>query len=199
MSELILEAAATSEENRELQGMYKRCRQRIVSILDDASLLTEIDVTCERFKSSPVSLNIVMNRSIQSATAFAESREVRLITQTTNLGEVVGDEDLLAKALEALIETAVKFSTRGEMVRVSLENTSGSQGLIVDSHGRTIPESHLSGFFDLFSIGEAITPGGDLGVRPALAHRILSLFGGSVSVGNRDQAGIRFTIRLPNA
>jgi DNA-binding response OmpR family regulator len=194
VSEIILDSVTACDENRQLQGMYTRSRQRIMSILDDACLLTEIDVRGGQCESAPVSLNTVMSRAIQSATVFAESRHVELIPPLTDLGAVIGDERLLAKALEALLETAVKFSKQGETVRVS-----NSQGLIVDSHGRTIPESHLSGFFDLFSIAEAITPGGDLGVRAALAHRILSLFGGSVSVSNRERAGIRLTIRLQRA
>jgi signal transduction histidine kinase len=136
---------------------------------------------------------------MQSATAFADSRSVRLIAPSTDLGQVIGDEALLAKALDALIETAVKFSEGGETVRVSLESEPGSQRLIIDSHGGTIPDAHLASFFDLFSIGEALTPGGDLGVRPALAQRILSLFGGAVSVSNREQAGIRLTIWLRTA
>jgi K+-sensing histidine kinase KdpD len=54
-------------------------------------------------------------------------------------------------------------------------------------------------FFDLLSIEEAITPGGDLGLGPAVAYRILALFGASVAVANRDQSGIRLTISLKTA
>jgi K+-sensing histidine kinase KdpD len=49
-------------------------------------------------------------------------------------------------------------------------------------------------FFDLFSLSEASTPAGDLGLGPPVASQILSLFGASVSVTNQDPAGIRFTI-----
>jgi two-component system sensor histidine kinase/response regulator len=199
VSEIILDRVPACGEDRDLRGMYKRSRQRIMSILDDSSLLTEIDVSGDRFKSAPVSLNMVTSQAVEIATPFADSRSVKLIAPTTDLGQVVGDEALLAKALDALIETAVKFSERGEMVRVSFESGPESQRLIVDSHGRTIPEPHLARFFELYSTSEALTPGGDLGVRPALAQRILSLFGGSVSVVNREQAGIRLTICLRTA
>jgi C4-dicarboxylate-specific signal transduction histidine kinase len=71
--------------------------------------------------------------------------------------------------------------------------------VVIESQGRTIPGPALPKFFDLFSIGETLTPGGDLGVGPPLAYRILSLFGGSVTVANTDPAGIRLTIKLRNA
>jgi K+-sensing histidine kinase KdpD len=109
---------------------------------------------------------------------------------------VLGHEDLLVRALQALLQTAVRFSIEGETVRLSREFSSDSPRLIIESHGRSIPNSALGRFFDLLSIGEAITPGGDLGVGPALAHRILSLFGGSVSVANRDTSGIGLTVCL---
>jgi len=73
-----------------------------------------------------------------------------------------------------------------------------SQTIIIESHGKTIPTLALAKFFDVFSIAEALTPGGDLGLGPSLAHRILSLFGASVSVVNRDPSGIRLTISLKN-
>jgi C4-dicarboxylate-specific signal transduction histidine kinase len=54
----------------------------------------------------------------------------------------------------------------------------------------------LPKFFEIFSVEETLTPGGDLGLGPPVAHRILSLFGGSVSVANLDASGIRLTISL---
>jgi len=57
----------------------------------------------------------------------------------------------------------------------------------------------LAGFFDQFSSGGAMTPGGDLGLGPPVAHRILSLFGAPVAVANLDPAGIRLTVSIENA
>jgi C4-dicarboxylate-specific signal transduction histidine kinase len=74
-----------------------------------------------------------------------------------------------------------------------------SINITIDSHGWTITPTAMPKFFDVFSIGEALTPGGDLGLGPALASRILLLFGASVSVANRDPFGIRLTISLKGA
>jgi two-component system, sensor histidine kinase and response regulator len=196
VGELILEDMPSTEENKELQLMFECSRLRILSLLDDALLLTQIHVKGEKFRSAPVSLQVVLNRAIESATEFAESRHVTLSPAPAGLELVLGHEDLLVRALQALLQTAVRFSIEGETVRLSREFSSDSPRLIIESHGRSIPNSALGRFFDLLSIGEAITPGGDLGVGPALAHRILSLFGGSVSVANRDTSGIGLTVCL---
>jgi CheY-like chemotaxis protein/signal transduction histidine kinase len=200
VGELILDGMSSTKE---LQGTFERSRRRILSILDDALLLTQIDVKGEQLRSAPVSLSVALSRAIESATQFTESRHVTITLPSANLGLVAGDEDLLVRALHALLETAVKFSEEGETVRLAHEVVSDSVKVTIESYGRTIPSPALPKFFDIFSvgeIGETITPGGDLGLGPALAHRILSLFGASVSVANRDDpSGIRLTISLKDA
>jgi light-regulated signal transduction histidine kinase (bacteriophytochrome) len=69
--------------------------------------------------------------------------------------------------------------------------------VLVRGVGR-IPESAIANLFQVFSIGEAITPGGDLGLGPPVSQRILSLFGGSIAVENLEPAGIQFTVTLKN-
>jgi len=113
-----------------------------------------------------------------------------------DMGPVVGDQDLLIRSLSSLLETAVKFSKKGESVNLTQAAVGDSVKIIIDSHSWTITPTAMPKFFDVFSIGETLTPGGDLGLGPALAYRILSLFGASVSVANRDPTGIRLSVSL---
>jgi signal transduction histidine kinase len=190
---------SSTEENNELRDVFKRSRQRILSILDDALLLTQIDVGGERFRSAQVSLHTALSRAIERTTEFAEYRGVALSRPMAGPDLVVGDEDLLVRAFHALLETAVKFSEKGETVRLSSDVLPDSRRVIIESRGGTIPIPVLTKFFDLLSIVEAITPGGDLGLGPPVACRILSLFGATVSVANREPSGIRFSVSLRHA
>ncbi len=147
-------------------------------------------------ESGLVSLNAVLHRAIESTTEFAETRGVILAAPLADPNIVVGDEDLLVRALHALLETAVKFTRNGETVRLTCGAAPDSPTIIIESQGRALPSAALEKFFDVFAIGEALTPGGDLGLAPALAYRILSLFGASVTVANLDPSGIRLTISL---
>jgi two-component system sensor histidine kinase/response regulator len=199
VGDLILSEMPATAENAELRGLFQRSRLRILSLLDDALTLAQIDANGSEFQPTPVSLQASLARAIERTREFARSRHVRLAPFPTGLGAVLGNEDLLVKALQALLETAVKFTEDGGTVRVSSDAAAISPALIVESEGRTIPDSSLPKFFNLFSIGEAIIPGGDLGLGPPMAHRILSLFRASCTVGNLDPPGIRFTILLKNA
>ena len=186
VGELILGEIPPTEENNELQEMFDQSRRRLLSILDDALLLTQIDVNGEQFRSAPVPLHAALSRAIERTTEFAESRRVTLTPPSASLDLVLGDEELLVRAFHALLETAVKFSEEGEAVRITREVVPDSVRVVIESRGRTIPSSALEKFFELFSIAEASTPGGDLGLGPPVAYRILSLFGASVSVANQD-------------
>jgi two-component system sensor histidine kinase/response regulator len=196
-SEVILEEMPSTEENEELRELFQRSRRRILSIVDDALLLTEIDVSGKHFKSAQISLHAALSQAIERTLEFAQSHRVAFDVPRVAIDLVVqGDKALLVRTFHALLETAVKFSEPDETVRLAQEAGCDSLRLIIDSTGKTIPGPALPRFFDLFAIEESSTPGRDLGLGPALASRILSLFGASVSVTNRVPSGIRLTISL---
>jgi K+-sensing histidine kinase KdpD len=102
------------------------------------------------------------------------------------------------KAMQALLETAVIFSKAGDVVRLKCQTSPIDVQVLIRGAGR-IPESAIANFFQVFSIGEAITPGGDLGLGPPVSQRILSLFGGSITVENLEPSGIQLTVSLKPA
>ena len=194
VGELILEGMPVTRENVELQELFQQSRQRILSILNDALLLTEIDVSGREFKFVPISLHLALSRAIERSAAFAESRGVAMRSPGAAPDLILGHEGLLIRALHDLVEAAVKFSEHGGTVRVAREVIEDSLRIVIEGEGRVLPARAASRFFELFSIGEASTPAGDLGLGPAVACRILSLFGASVSVESRDPSGIRLIV-----
>lgn len=196
VSELLLEESSGGSQGEELRGLFQRSRERILSILDDATLLTQIEIEGGAFPMAPICLGSILRAASEHASGLAQSRQVSLQPSPSEVGFVVGDQDLLIKAMRALIEAAVKFSEAGEVVRLACRTVDDSLEVTIESRGRTIPEAAIPKFFDIFTIGEAVTPGGDLGLGPSVAFRILSLFGGSVKIENQIPAGIRLTVVL---
>jgi signal transduction histidine kinase len=199
VGDLILDLVPSTEDNDQLKGLFDRSRQRILSLVNDALLLTEIDVYREQFRSAPVCLSVALRRAIERTTEFAKARRVALTPPADQPGLVLGDDDLLVRALHGLLETAVRFSEPGKTVQPMREVVPNLFRVVIETCGRSIPEPALAKFFDLLSVGEEATPGGDLGLGPAVAYRILALFGASVSVANRQPSGIRLTISLKDS
>jgi len=196
VGQLLLEESSSGLEGDELRGMFEASRSRVLAIVDHATLLTHIEVEAERFAAERIPLDAVLWAAVEQTREFARARQVTLDWQPTTPLFVFGTEGLLMKAFQALLETAVKFSGAGEAVRVTCHPSADTIHIAVESRGYLIPLSALPKFFDVFSIGETIMPGGDLGLGPPVASRILSLLGGSVTVENRYPSGIRMMVSL---
>lgn len=196
VGQLLLAGPSSGPDDDDLRAMFEEARRRIQTILDHALLLSQIEVEAEKFVSLRAPLAAVLTRAIGNAAEFAFIRNVALDAKPATTAFVHGDEELLVKALQALLETAVKFSKPSGTVRLTCQAEPRAIHLMVESHGRAIPASAIPRFFELFSIGDAITPGGDLGLDPPVAHRILSLFGGSVTVENLQPPGIQLAVSL---
>jgi two-component system sensor histidine kinase/response regulator len=196
VGDLLLDEFGSFPVAEELREMYDASRQRILTILDDALLLTEIEVNGGRWSAQPVFLDAVVDLARANMMVFADLREVTLAVEPIKSEQVSADQELLRRAVQSLLETAIKFSRKNQTVRVSGRAGGDRVCLWIDSYGRGIPESDIARFFNIFTIGEALTPGGDLGLGPPLAQRILSMFDGSVTIENIQPAGIRFTVGL---
>jgi len=196
VSEMVLDEQSTPEDRLELRNMFAQSRDKMLSLLDDAMLLTQIGVRGETLGSAPVSLNVALDRALEQSAPFAHLRDVTLPPAPADLGHVRGKQDLLVRGFHALLETAVKFSEKGGHVSLAGEVVPKSLRIIIQSHGRTIPNHLIGKFFDTFSISEAISPGEDLGLTAPLASRIFSLFGSTVTVANREPSGIRLTVEF---
>jgi signal transduction histidine kinase len=199
IGEFVFEELYSNSENKELRDLFELSRLRILSILDDALLLTQIEVEGDKFRPAPIPACVALTRAVAGAAEFAKSRQVSLGSPPTTPGFILGQVDLVVRALTALLETAVKFSKTGETVELGCDASPDSIRVMITSRGEMIPVDVLAKFFDLFSISEASTPGGNLGLGPAVAARILSLFGGSVAVENCNPSGVRLTICFKSA
>jgi len=183
----------------EFQQPFEESKQRLLTIIDDALLLCQIEAEGDKFAPQSIALHAIMAAALEKAGTLAGLRNVSFGPLPDGTGLIVGREDLLIKAFQAILETAVKFSSGGTTVRVSGGTTPTETRLAIETTGRKIPSQALPRFFDVLAIGESITPGGDLGLGPPVAERIISLFGGSVAVENLDPPGIRLEIGLKNA
>jgi DNA-binding response OmpR family regulator len=196
LTDLVFMGCEANPEISEFKAPFEESKLRLLTILDDAMLLCQIEVEGTRFAPRPVSLDLVLKAATAKAGEFAGSRKVSLEIAPDCAGVVSGHDGLLTKAIQSLLETAVKFSKSGGTVRMFDHPTPTGVGLAIEATGRVIPLQALPRFFDVLAIGESITPGGDLGLGPPVADRIISLFGGSVTVANCEPPGIRFQIEM---
>jgi signal transduction histidine kinase len=106
--------------------------------------------------------------------------------------QVVGARSRLDRAIDNVLDNAIKWSPPGGTVDVRLVDGT----LTVRDHGPGIPEADLPHVFDRFYRAAAARamPGSGLGL--AIVKQTLDDHGGSVTVANADGDGVLVTIRF---
>jgi two-component system, sensor histidine kinase and response regulator len=193
-AELLLEKVGHEPDCVELRDMFAHSRSRILAIVDDALLLSQIGVEGQTFFAKPLQWSTALSQALNDTAALADSRQVFLQPAPAELGIVRAHEELLVKALGALVETAVKFARPGDTISLRPVTPGEASTLIIESPSGHLSPEAMAKFFDVFSLSEVNTRGTHIGLGPCVASRILALFGGSVNISNCSPSGIKLTV-----
>jgi two-component system, OmpR family, sensor kinase len=113
--------------------------------------------------------------------------------------EVLGNVELLRRAIENVVRNAVKYTLEGGTVEVTtgLSDEGRRACIIVSDRGPGVPQQDLGAIFEPFfrTPGATVHDGHGLGL--AIARRALEAHGGSISASNRAEGGLRIRIELP--
>jgi len=112
---------------------------------------------------------------------------------------VIGNADLLHRAVENVVRNAVKFTREGTTVDVRVHTTRSAAILIVTDHGPGITPSELEKVFDPFYRGDAGQGTAGFGLGLAIAQRAVDAHGGAIRAANVAGGGLQIEIELPLA
>lgn len=102
----------------------------------------------------------------------------------------------LKRALTNFLDNAVKY---GKRAHASLGATQGGTALTIDDEGPGIPEQELTRVFEPFYRleGSRSRETGGIGLGLAIALSIIQAYGGSITLANRPEGGLRATVMIP--
>lgn len=184
-------------DRQELLESHQKSRERLMTLLDQALLLAELETSPDRYRLDSIPLRPLLLSAVQSVSAAVRSRQVLLSDVPAVSGMVRANTDLLAISFTSLLDAAIKFAEPSSSVEVSCRQAGSTVHFEIRAQGHGIPEDLLPQFFDVFAVAKAITPGGDLGLGPAVAQQVIRLFGAEVTVENLDPPGILLAVTLP--
>ena len=194
-ADLAFEKFKKDSEMSELIGIYEVSRQRIMTMLDHALLLTTIQVKGGDFANNVSQLDDILKAACEEMAGLMQVSNIHISPLPLGCGNVLGDWFYLKKALVSLIETVAKYSKPKTRIEIRAHVLASQVCLNIEGSGHNIPENQLKTFFDVLAIPDA--PAGDLGLAPAVAHRIIALLGGQVLVANQKAKGIQIQAWLP--
>src|SRR5262249_14393565 len=111
-----------------------------------------------------------------------------------------GSVELLRSGIENVIRNAIRYTSPGSAVEVSLAARLDNALISVRDHGPGGPEAELSPIFEPFyRVSEARErSSGGVGLELSIAERTVKLHGGTIRAANADD-GLLITIELPIA
>ena len=196
VAELLFATYPVNAVNGELMDIFKQSQDRLLRIVEDALLLTEMEVDTASFAPMVFALSPLLAESLAQTAGLAQQRKVGLPPVPADLPAVSGDAKLFQRAIHALLDTVVKFSSSEQTVLLAWSEGEGSVFLELTAWGQKVPAGLLPKFFKVLGIREVIAPGGDLGLSLPLAERIITLFGGSLTVENLTPPGLKITVQF---
>jgi two-component system sensor histidine kinase/response regulator len=196
VGELALLDLPEDETTHELRSMFGVSRDRMLSVLNDAELLSEIELAGESFRLASVCMDVAFGHAVEASSPVFSHRNIELDMAGRCDCHVQAEGELLRRALQALLTTAAKLTEPGGRVLVERKCEDGQTVVRARTQGATLPEKSLSTFFDVLTGAHGVHDDDDLGLDPPVAFRIISLFGGSMRVANAGAGGVEIVLSL---
>jgi len=112
---------------------------------------------------------------------------------------VMADQERLGLAVDALLENAVRHTSEGDAIELSVSSDRSEARVGVSDTGSGIAATELPSVFDRFRTGSNVNGASGTGLGLALVRAVAHAHGGSVSVRSALGEGSDFEILLPVA
>jgi PAS domain S-box-containing protein len=173
-----------------------------VKLIDELLDLSRIASGKMVLDTHPVDLAEIVIEVVDSCRPSSVARGVELVAHVAeSVGPFVGDGERLLQIVANLVTNAVKFTSAGGRVTVTLERVGANAMIVVADTGIGIPPDFLPHVFDRFrqADGSANRGHGGLGLGLAIARHLVELHDGTIvaeSAGPKQGATFRVTLPL---
>jgi two-component system phosphate regulon sensor histidine kinase PhoR len=178
---------------------------RMARLIDDLLSLSRIELNAHLQPNTAVDLTRIVRQVVDGLQTLARDRgvEIKVSMQPEPL-IVLGDRDELVRALENLVENALKYGAAGKRVDIALARAQTRAGapearVAVRDYGPGIAPEHLPRLTERFyrvDVADSRAQGGT-GLGLALVKHVLNRHGGRISIESTLGAGATFIMHLP--
>jgi len=200
-AEVALIRNAPAEELRRVLRSNLEEINRITAVVNDLLTVAQGEAGALELRREDVPLSDLAGSIVETVQVLAGDKDVGLDACIEPGVKVHGDPLRLSQLLLNLLDNAIKHSSPGQVVRLTLQRDGPAPILKVEDSGAGIPEQDLPLIFDRFFRTDRSrsrqVPGSGLGL--SISKWIVEAHGGSISVASRLGAGSIFTVRLPAA
>lgn len=178
---------------------------RMARLIDDLLSLSRIELNAHLAPNTAVDLAPIVRQVAEGLQTLARDRGVEIkVAAPQDALIVLGDRDELIRALENLVENALKYGAAGKRVDITLAQAQTRAGtpearVAVRDYGPGIAPEHLPRLTERFyrvDVADSRAQGGT-GLGLALVKHVLNRHGGRLTIESTLGAGATFTMHLP--
>ena len=197
--ETLLSGINLSEEKR--QELIERCytnNERLRRLLGEVSLITRMEDGSQLISKETVVINNIINEIAEELKIMPEEERFTLHTNFKEEVIIDGNLSLIGSIFRNLTENAIAYSG-GKNIYISLvENNDDYCRIHFEDDGCGVEEKQLTRLFERFyriDKGRSRRMGGT-GLGLAIVKHAVQFHGGTITVTNRDNGGLRFDFSL---
>jgi two-component system sensor histidine kinase CpxA len=164
-----------------------------------------IESGVEEIEMKLVDLTDMVQRIVSDAAFEAIGKNRRVILNESDQCHVIGNEELLRRAVENVVRNAIHHTPENTTVdirvRRSLQPGTAHATIEVRDRGQGVPNCHIANIFRPFyrASDSRERSAGGVGLGLAITERSVKLHHGKVSAQNAQDGGLIVTVQLPSA
>ena len=191
-------------DTRDKQKYYFQLARERADALDrmitDLFEFTRLEYLDQQPVRAPLQLGELMERVAETVQRRAEAQDSTILLDIRpDLCEISADAHLLTRAIDNLLDNAMRYSGPGSTIWIECLAAPGTVVFSISDDGPGIPAADLPNLFTPLFRGESSrnrkTGGAGLGL--TIARNILTAHGGTLTVRNRTPHGAMFIGSLP--
>lgn len=196
-AETLLRKDPKPEMRAQFLEVIHRQAVRIGALVEQLLALSELEARAKgETARERVNLLAVARHVAETAFGHAEKRQVTLDVSVPPELSIEGDPEGVERALQNLVDNAIKYGREGGVVQVTAERSPSGVVISVSDDGAGIEDKHLSRLFERFyrvDAGRSREQGG-AGLGLAIVKHLVESMEGTIHVESEVGKGTRFVI-----
>ncbi len=205
MHQLTKKSAEGEPLGQEMIARITRQVDRVVALAESLTDTARLDAgTALAIEREDVDLSVMVRRIIDersAALARGPSTRVRptLSLQATGACPAFADPVRIEQAFQNVLDNAIKFSPKGEFIRVTVEEDEGEIRIVTSDQGIGVPAEELDRLGTKYFRGSNAPPANfaGVGLGLALCKEIMIAHGGTLLAASSPRGGTVITLSLP--